>query len=275
MDIFPADPTVAVLFAVGGECCIFREVSQQSLDYFLKTPTAEIVKRIDGDSASINNFLRMGLNDLVKEPATIAVCLAWMFSVNWKFTLLSLVYTPLCVIPARIVSKKVKELGRKDFATSVIAGSVTLESFQNVRITKAYGLEEVHARAFYKSGQRSAQFQMKSTQSREMLGPIVQTLNAMGISAVLIYAFWTHCPFTNLVLFIGALLSFYTPFKKLNHIGVYITQLSIALERLMALFALQPTVLEAEHPVPMADFTRAVERVSPSARDITRWPIEC
>jgi subfamily B ATP-binding cassette protein MsbA len=41
--------------------------------------------------------------------------------------------------------------------------------------------------------------------------------------------------------------------------GVYITQLSIALERLMALFALQPTVREAEHPVPMADFTRGIE----------------
>jgi len=237
----------------------FRKVSQQSLDYFQKTPTAEIIKRIDGDSASINNFLRMGLNDLVKEPATIAVCLAWMFSVNWKFTLLSLIYTPLCIIPARIVSKKVKELGRKDFATSVAAGSVTLESFHNVRITKAYALEEVHAQQFRKNSERSTRFFMKGIQSREMLNPAVQTLAALSISLVLLCAMWTNCDTKTLMTFIGALFMFGASVKKLNTMGVFYTQLSIALERLLQLFAMQPTVKEIANPVPMNDFTRAIE----------------
>jgi ATP-binding cassette, subfamily B, bacterial MsbA len=237
----------------------FRKVSQQSLDYFLKTPTAEIVKRIDGDSASINNFLRMGLNDLVKEPSTIAVCLGTMFWINWKFTLISLIYTPLCVIPARIVSKKVKELGRKDFATSVIAGSVTLESFQNVRITKAYALEDVHAAQFRKNSERSTRFFMKGIQSREMLQPIVQTLSALSLSGVLIYAMWTNCNTKTLMAFIAALFVFGTSVKKLNTMGVFYTQLSIALERLLALFALKPSVKEIANPIPLNDFTRALE----------------
>ena len=237
----------------------FRKVSQQSLDYFLKTPTAEIIKRIDGDSASINNFLRMGLNDLVKEPATIAVCLAWMFSVNWKFTLLSLVYTPLCVIPARIVSKKVKDLGRKDFAASVASGSVTLESFQNVRITKAYALEEVHAAQFRKNSERSTRFFMKGIQSREMLNPAVQTLAALSISLVLLCAMWTNCDTKTLMTFIGALFMFGASVKKLNTMGVFYTQLSIALERLLGLFALKPSVKEIANPVPLTGFTRALE----------------
>jgi len=237
----------------------FRKVSSLSLDFFQKTTTSELIARIEADGTSLNNFLKLGLSDLVKEPSTILFMLGFMFLIDWKFTLIALAFAPLCIIPTRQVARKIKDLSRRDFAANVGQANVTMESFQNVRITKAYALEDVHAQAFLKSGQRSSHFTMKSVQSREMLGPIVQTLNAMGISALLLYAFWTHCSFTNLAIFIVALTAFYTPFKKLNGIGIYITQLSVALERLMALFKLQPTVREAEHPVAMRGFARSLE----------------
>jgi ABC-type multidrug transport system fused ATPase/permease subunit len=237
----------------------FRKVSSLSLDFFHQSTTSELIARIESDGASLNSFLKLGLSDLVKEPSTIVFLLAMMFLIDWKFSIIALAFAPLCIIPTRMVTKKVKALGRRDFATNVGQGNITMESFQNVRITKAYSLEEVHAQAFYKSGQQSAHFNMKSVQSREMLNPIVQTLNAFGISAVLLYAFWTHCSFTNLFIFLGALMAFYTPFKKLSGIGVYITTLSVSLERLMALFKLQPSVREAAHPVPLGAFTRRLE----------------
>ena len=237
----------------------FRKVSSLSLDFFQKTTTNELIARIETDGVALNNFLKLGLSDLIKEPSAIFFMLGFMFLIDWKFTLISLAFAPLCIIPTRLVAKKVKELSRQDFAVNVGQANVTMESFQNARITKAYALEDVHARAFLKSGQRSAHFTMKSVQSRGMLNPIVASLNAMGISAVLLYAFWTHCSFANLIVFIGALMAFYTPFKKLSGIGVYFMQLSVALERLMALFKLQPSVREAEHPVAMRGFTRALE----------------
>jgi ATP-binding cassette, subfamily B, bacterial MsbA len=237
----------------------FRKVSSLSLDFFHKSTTGELIARIETDGASIQNFLKLGLSDLIKEPSTIVSLLIAMLLIDWKFTLISLAFAPLCIIPTRMVAKKIKSLARQDFAANVGQTSVTMESFQNVRITKAYALEELHTDAFYKSGQRSARFNMKSVQSREMLNPIIQTLNSMGISAVLLYAFWTHCSFTTLSSFIIALLAFNTPFRKLNGIGVYITQLSVALERLMALFRLQPTVKEIANPIALSNFTGSLE----------------
>jgi subfamily B ATP-binding cassette protein MsbA len=237
----------------------FRKVSSLSLDFFHRTTTSELIARIETDGANLNNFLRLGLSDLIKEPITIISVLGMMLLIDWKFTLIALAFLPLCVIPTRQITKKIKELGRRDFATNVGQGSITMESFQNVRITKAYSLEEVHAQAFFKSGQRSSHFNMKSIQSREMLSPIVQTLNAMGISAVLLYAFWTHCTFDKMVSFIVALGLFFGPFKKLSGIGIYITNLSISLERLMGLFQLQPSVRETGQPIPMPDFTQGIE----------------
>lgn len=237
----------------------FRKVSSLSLDFFQRTTTSELISRIETDGTALNNFLKLGLSDLVKEPSTIVCLLGAMLVINWKFTVIALVFTPLCVIPTRMVTKRIKDLGRRDFATNVGQGSITMESFQNVRITKAYSLEEVHAEIFRKAGKRSAYFNMKSTQSKEMLNPIVQTLSAMGISAVLLYAFWTNCDFDTITAFIAALFAFSGPVKKLNGIGVYLTQLSVSLERLMALFQLQPTVREAEHPVALGKFSRSLD----------------
>ncbi|HUB66600.1 MAG TPA: ABC transporter ATP-binding protein [Candidatus Methylacidiphilales bacterium] len=237
----------------------FRKVSSLSLDFFQKTTTSELLARVETDGASLNTFLKLGLCDMVKEPSTIVFLLIMMFSIDWKLTLIALGFAPLCIIPTRLVAKKVKDLGRRDFATNVGQGSITMESFQNIRITKAYGLEEVHAQAFFKSGQQSAYFNVKSIQTREMLNPIVQTVNSLGISAVLLYAFWIQCRFSTLMTFIGALFAFYTPFKKLSGIGVYITQLVLALERLIALFKLKPSVREIDDPVAMTAFTRAIE----------------
>jgi ABC-type multidrug transport system fused ATPase/permease subunit len=237
----------------------FRKISSLSLDFFQKTTTNELISRIEVDGATLNNFLKLGLSDLVKEPSTIVSLLIAMLVINWKFTIIALIFTPLCLIPTRIVTKKIKELGRRDFATNVGQGSITMESFQNVRITKAYSLENAHAEMFRKNGQRSIHFNMKSVQSKEMLNPIVQTLSAMGISAVLLYALSIGSDYDTITTFIAALFVFSASVKKLNGIGVYFTQISISLERLMALFKLQPTVREAEHPVAMRGFTRSLE----------------
>jgi len=237
----------------------FRKISSQSLDYFQKTPTAELIKRIEADGASLNNFLRMGMSDLVKEPSTIFFLLVTMLIINWKFTIIALVYVPLCIIPVQRVSKKIKDLNRRDFATGVSQGSITLESFQNVRITKAYALEEAHAVMFRKYVERSAYYAMKSIQSREMLNPIVQTLSVLAISVVLLYALWTNCNTATLASFLLSLALFGASVKKINVIGVYYNQLSVSLERLVSLFALQPSVREAANPLAMTGFTHSVE----------------
>jgi ABC-type multidrug transport system fused ATPase/permease subunit len=237
----------------------FIKVSSLSLDFFQKSTTNELIARIETDGANINNFLKLGLSDLIKEPVTIISVFTAMLLIDWKFTLIALAFLPICVYPTQKIAKKIKELARRDFATNVGQASVTMESFQNARITKAYSLEEVHAQAFYKSGQRSAHFNMKSVQTREMLNPIIQTLNAMGISAVLLYAFWTHCTFDKMASFIVALGLFFGPFKKLNGIGVYLTNMSVSLERLMALFKLEPTVREIANPVPLPAFRQSFE----------------
>jgi ABC-type multidrug transport system fused ATPase/permease subunit len=236
----------------------FRKVSSLSLDFFHKITTGELINRVENDAVGLNNFLKLGMSDLVKEPVTIVSILGMMLLLDWKFTVVSLIFLPLCLIPTRRISQRLKMLGRQDFNASVGQSNIAMESFQNVRITKAYGLETAHAEVFRNAAKRSAYYNIKSLQSREMLNPIVQTLSALGIGAVLLYAIWMGTS-AELPAFIAALILFYTPFKKMNGLGVYLTQLSLSLERLMALFRFEPTVKEDPNPLPLARFSQGLE----------------
>jgi ABC-type multidrug transport system fused ATPase/permease subunit len=171
----------------------FRKISSLSLDYFQKTTTQELIARIEADGASLNNFLRMGMSDLVKEPSTIVCLLISMLIFNCK------------------------------------------------------------------GAERSAYYSLKTIQSREMLNPIVQVFSTFAITLVLLYAFWTNTNAATIAAFLLSLGLFGASVKKINVIGVYWNQLSVSLDRLLALFALQPSVKESPNALPMAAFSRSID----------------
>ena len=60
--------------------------------------------------------------------------------IDWKLTVLAMAFAPLCIVPTRIVSRRIKAQGRQDNVAYVQQAGVAMESFQNVRVTKAYDL---------------------------------------------------------------------------------------------------------------------------------------
>ncbi len=237
----------------------FKKINTLSLDYFNKTTSSELLMRTTGDATSINNFLKLGMSDLIKEPSSIVCIFVVMLFNDWKLTLISMLFLPLCIIPTRKISKKIKAQGRLDITASIGQNDVALESFQNNRITKAYGLETAHAEAFAKAGLIEARYSMRVIKAREMLNPIIETLSMMGIGAVILYVIWAKLSIAALGTFLLALILFLTPFKKLNSVYVYITQMQIGVDRLMELFALQPTVRESPHALAVPRFERGIE----------------
>ncbi len=238
---------------------VFRKINSLSLDFFHKTTTAELISRINDDTGALSTCLRLGLSDLIKEPSTILILFIGLLCLDWKLTVIALLFGPLCVIPTRIVTRKIKAQGREDNSAMVGQVALAMESFQNVRVTKAYELGEEQAVLFRKAGQRGIYHMIKTVQARALLNPIIETLNSFGIGAVLLYAIWANVPFKTLGGFLFALILFFAPFKKLSSIQIYFTSAGMAMERLMGLFKLQSSVREAEHPVAMKEFRQGIE----------------
>ena len=238
---------------------VFRKINSLSLSFFHRHNTAELMSRINDDTAALNTCLRIGLSDLIKEPSTIVCLFVGLLLIDWKLTVIALAFAPLCLIPTRIVTKKIKEQGRQDNSASVMQGAIAMESFQNVRVTKAYELADEHARLFRISGNMVSRAVMKTVQARAMLNPIIETLNSIGIGAVLIYAIWAGVSIKVLGSFLIALVFFLVPFKKLSMVHAYFTQAALSVERLMDLFKEVSEVPDPKNPVPMTAFSKSLE----------------
>jgi subfamily B ATP-binding cassette protein MsbA len=237
----------------------FKKINTLSLDYFHKTTSSALLMRTTGDAMSLNAFLKLGLSDLIKEPSTIVFVFVVMLFNDWKLTLIAMVFLPICVIPTRKISKKIKAQGRMDITASIRQNDVALESFQNNRITKAYGLEAAHTEAFRQAGLAESRYSMRVLKAQQMLNPIIETFSMMGVGAVILYVIWARLSPETLGTFLMALVLFLSPFKKLNSVYVYISQMQIGLSRLMELFALQPTVREDPNAVALPRFERGIQ----------------
>jgi subfamily B ATP-binding cassette protein MsbA len=237
----------------------FNKINTLSLDYFHQTTSSGLLARTTGDAASLNSFLKLGLSDLIKEPTTILVLFSTMLLIDWRLTVISMIFLPICIIPTRKISQKLKAQGKFDLSALVKQNDIALESFQNTRITKAYGLEAAHTQAFRKAGMVETSFAMRVMKNRELLNPLVETVSMFGVGAVIIYVIWAHLSVDALGTFLLALIMFLVPFKKLNSISVYITQMQIGLDRLMELFAMQPSVKEAPNAIVLPKFERGIE----------------
>ncbi len=237
---------------------VFRKIHTLSLDFFSKHQTAELMSRVNDDTGALNACLRLGLSDLIKEPSTIVSLFIFLLFLDWKLTLIALIFGPLCLVPTRIISRKIKSRGRQDNTAFIGQSGLAMESFQNVRVTKAYELSNQQRRLFRQAGDRASYFVMKTVQARAMLNPIIESLNAFGIGAVFLYAIWARVPSATLTVFIATLFVFFTPFKKLSTIQVYFTQAGLAIERLILLFEMQPTVKDPLQPVPLPDFKQGI-----------------
>jgi subfamily B ATP-binding cassette protein MsbA len=187
------------------------------------------------------------------------VLFSGLLLIDWKLTVLAMAFVPLCIVPTRIISRRIKAQGRQDNVAYVQQAGVAMESFQNVRVTKAYDLSVDQVRLFRKAGDRASHFVMKTVQARAMLNPIIETLNSFGMGAVLIYAIWAGISVEVLGAFLVALIMFYQPFKKLSTIQVYFTQAGLAVERLMGIFQVEPTVREPVTPRELPHFHEALE----------------
>ena len=78
-----------------------------SLDftYFIKSRSGDLMTRIGGDLGSITAILNMSVV-LLTRPFALAICLGYVFYINWQLALWGLIGVPAAAIAMKKMSKK-------------------------------------------------------------------------------------------------------------------------------------------------------------------------
>src|SRR5687768_1726295 len=140
---------------------VFRHTLSQSMDFFNKSKTGELVQTVFNQTRMAQQALTTIAGDIVKQPISILSALAVLFYIDWRFTLLSFVIFPLCLIPVIVVSKKVRRAGAREEEEAAQLMVVMHEAFAGVRVVKTHAREDYEAQRFNVANQQIMRFIMR------------------------------------------------------------------------------------------------------------------
>ncbi len=236
----------------------FRRITSQSTDYFNRTTTSELISFLESDTVRIRSFLQLGMSDLVQAPVAVVSMFLVLVCMDWQLTLLSLVFVPIFILTTRKIGKKIRNIGTADNQMLIAQAALALESFNNIRVTKAYLLEDSQAAAFKKTGDKMVRGAMKLIQRRELLSPILETISMNGVSAVFVFVVVSGRSVDTLGAFLTSLILFLAPLKRLGTLNSYFAEFNVGAERLLHLFALEPTIADPPNPKPFPKFQEGI-----------------
>ena len=243
---------------------IMTRLSGLSLDYFSRARSGDLITRVNADTAVLQSALGSRLSDLVKEPVTVLSILIPLMILNTKLTLFVLVFLPFCAIPIGKLGRKAREAGRRVALASTHQAGLLVEFLAGIRVVKAFGLEAQQGERFRKLSLELFGQGMKAMRAREMVNPIIELISAFALSSLILYIAFTGLHFTDLLTFLIATATLYTPIKRISQVHVVFAQASIAADRIGQVLAERPSVQDPASPKPLGSFTHDIvfDRIS-------------
>ncbi len=223
----------------------FRHALNQSMEFFNKSKAGELVQTVFNQTRMAQQALTTVSGDLVKQPISILTALGTLFYLDWRFTLMSFVIFPLCIVPVVIVSKKVRKAGTREEEEAGMLMVIMHEAFAGVRVVKTHAREDYESARFNVANRQIMQFIMRWRKAMEMSGPLVETIASLGVAAALLWAWYYKLGFENFIALTGGLMLLYPAFKALSRIYLTMQKCLASTTKVFELLDRKPAIEDA------------------------------
>jgi ATP-binding cassette, subfamily B, bacterial MsbA len=159
----------------------YRSAVHQDLRQIQEGGSAELMSRFTNDMEAIGNGMKILFGKVVGEPLKALACLAFAFSVSWQLTLLFVLIVPLALAIMTTASKKMKKASRRVLEKMGSLYKILQETFQGLRVVKAYTMEPYERRRFHEAAREYAERSIKVTRIDALTSPLVELTGVVAI----------------------------------------------------------------------------------------------
>ncbi|HDQ26353.1 MAG TPA: ABC transporter ATP-binding protein [bacterium] len=242
---------------------LYRHVTGLSMRFFNSQKTGTLISRITNDVSLVHGALANVLGNIIGAFLNIAGLVGLMFYLNWKLTLIAIVVFPLAVYPITKFGKRMRMAARGMQEKMGDITSVLNESFNGIRIVKAFGMEEYERKRFAADLRKFFDYDMKAVRAVALASPIMETIGAAGIAAIVFVAgqavIGGELTAGTFFAFVAALTGLYPQAKKLNDMNNVIQRAIAAAERVFSTLDTKPDVVDSENAVELTAFNSSIE----------------
>ena len=169
---------------------IYNKITGLPMGYFTGERKGDVMARMTGDVAEVENSVMASLDMMFKNPVMIVVCLFMMIMVSWQLTVFLLVLLPIAGFVMGRVGKRLK---RKSLEAQNQWGtlmSTIEETLSGLRIIKAFNAEHKMRDRFGAENQEFYRLSRSVARRQALAHPMSEFLGTIAIAIVLWFGGW-------------------------------------------------------------------------------------
>src|SRR5881227_2845835 len=224
---------------------LFNKMVRLSMDFFNRMRSGLLISRITNETRVVQMALTAVSSDIFKQPVLIVGAISVLFLMDWKFTLITLVLFPTCLLPLRIYGRRARKALRGQFEGMGEMVVTMQETFAGIRVIKSFAREAHQEKEFKRSNQMQFSQMMRIIRSMEATGPLVETIAAVGIGLALLYVYVANLSAGRFFGLISGIFILYDPIKTLSKIHLVMQRSMAATTSIFSILDSQPTIRDA------------------------------
>ena len=238
---------------------LFAKVVRHSMDFFNRMQTGFLMSRIANDTRSLQQALSSVSSDVFKQPVTIVGAVIVLLLIDWKFTVVSLVLFPICIVPIRIFGRRARQAVQLDQRGAALMSVTMQESFAGIRVIKSFAREDQQEKSFRRSAQLSFSNTMRTVKATEAVGPLVEIIASIGVGFALLYVYAANLTAGRFFGLISGIFILYEPIKTLSKLHIVMQRSLGATTQIFSILDSKPAVQDAPNAVELVSSKGRIE----------------
>ncbi len=244
---------------------VYKKVVHLPLGFFSEERKGDIIARMSGDVAEVENSITSSLDMLIKNPILIVMYFGTLIILSWQLTLFTIIVLPVMGWVMGTVGRRLKQ--QSLYAQSKWSDTMSQldETLGGLRIIKAFIAEEKMVDRFTKCSNElrdaSGKVSMRQTLAHpmsEFLGTCVIVL-VLWFGGSLILGNNTTMEAPNFIFYLVVLYSIINPLKEFSKAGYNIPKGLASMERVDKILKAENYIKELPNPKPLKTLKNKIE----------------
>ena len=167
---------------------LFTKLQQQELAYYDKYPVGRIMTRLTSDVDALNELFTSGVIDVLGDLVIIFAIVAWMFVIDWKLAIVSLVAVPLLFTATNWFRKHARNGFDRVRTRNAKLNAFLQEYISGAQTVQLFNAEAKAKKRFHGINDDYRQANIETIYYYAVFYPLVDFIGAIGI-ALVIFAF--------------------------------------------------------------------------------------
>ncbi|MBC1234615.1 ABC transporter ATP-binding protein [Listeria booriae] len=227
---------------------IFEHLQKLPFAYFDSRPHGKILIRVVNYINTLSDLLSNGLINLISDILSVVVTLAFMFAIDVKMTLYSLILIPVLFVIVMVIKNAQRRAYQQLSNKQSNLNAYIHESIAGIKVTQSFSREMENHEIFTEVSDAYRESWMKAVKIQFLLWPGVQ--NIAVITTCLIYfvgikGLGVEVSTGTLVAFVGYVGNFWNPVINIGNFYNSLITATAYLERIFETMDVEPDIIDA------------------------------